>query len=79
MNLLAIEKKYQSKGLGKHFIQKTLKYLKKKHSVKFSHVSCEAPNIRALKFYKRNRFKLVGKKIRLFKNLFLLKRKVNEL
>jgi len=78
LNLLAIEKKYQSKGLGKHFIEKTLKYLQKS-GLRFSYVSCEAPNIRALKFYKQNNFKLVGKKIRLFKNLFLLKRKVNEL
>lgn len=78
LNLLAIKEEYQSKGLGKLLIEKTLKYLQKK-GLKFSYVSCEAPNTRALKFYKRNNFKLLGKKIRLFKNLFLLKRSINEL
>ena len=69
LNLLAIKEEYQSKGLGKLLIEKTLKYLQKK-GLKFSYVSCEAPNTRALKFYKRNNFKLLGKKLDYLKIFF---------
>ncbi len=77
LNLLAIKKEYQSKGLGKLLIEKSLKNLLSQ-GLKFNYVSCEAPTSRALKFYQRNKFILFGKKIRLFKNLFLLKKKINE-
>ena len=75
LNLLAIKSIHQSKGLGKILIEKTLKKLSNK-GLKFNYVSCEAPTRRALKFYKRNKFYLIGKKIRLFKNLYLLKKKI---
>ena len=69
LNLLAIKNVHQSKGLGKILIEKTLKKLSNK-GLNFNYVSCEAPTRRALKFY------LIGKKIRLFKNLYLLKKKI---
>ena len=72
---MAIKSIHQSKGLGKILIEKTLKKLSNK-GLKFNYVSCEAPTRRALKFYKRNKFYLIGKKIRLFKNLYLLKKKI---
>ena len=75
LNLLAIKSIHQSKGLGKILIEKTLKKLSNK-GLKFNYVSCEAPTRRALKFYKRKKFYLIGKKIRLFKNLYLLKKKI---
>ncbi len=75
LNLLAIKNVHQSKGLGKILIEKTLKKLSNK-GLNFNYVSCEAPTRRALKFYKRNKFDLIGKKIRLFKNLYLLKKKI---
>ncbi len=77
LNLLAIKKEYQSKGLGKILIKKSLKNLLSQ-GLKLNYISCEAPTSRALKFYRRNKFILLGKKIRLFKNLFLLKKKINE-
>ena len=77
LNLLAIKKEYQSKGLGKLLIKKSLKNLLSQ-GLKLNYISCEAPTSRALKFYQRNKFILLGKKIRLFKNLFLLKKKINE-
>ena len=74
LNLLAIKSEFQSKGLGKVFLDKSIKILSEK-GTKFKYISCEAPTIRAVEFYKKNNFKLLGKKIRLFNSLFLLKRK----
>ena len=74
LNLLAIKSEFQSKGLGKVFLDKSIKILSEKGN-KFKYISCEAPTIRAVEFYKKNNFKLLGKKIRLFNSLFLLKRK----
>lgn len=74
LNLLAIKSEFQSKGIGKAFLDKSIKILSGK-GIKFRYISCEAPTIRAVRFYKKNNFKLLGKKIRLFNNLFLLKKK----
>ena len=74
LNLLAIKSEFQSKGLGKAFLDKSIKILFEK-GIKFKYISCEAPTIRAVRFYKKNNFKLLGKKIRIFNSLFLLKRK----
>ena len=74
LNLLAIKSDYQSMGLGKILLNKSLKKLSTE-GIKFKYITCEAPTIRSLKFYKKNNFRLIGKKIRFFNNLFLLKRK----
>lgn len=60
--LLAIDKKYQSKGIGKIFLQKIfLKYKKRM-------ITVESNNKRTSKFYvDKLNFKYLGKKIRVFK------------
>ena len=78
LNLLAIKNEYQSMGIGKIFIEKTIKILLKRR-VKFKYISCEAPTKRVLKFYTKNKFKIIGKKIRIPNNLYLLKKKINVL
>ena len=78
LNLLAIKNEYQSMGIGKIFIEKTIQILLKRR-VKFKYISCEAPTKRVLKFYTKNKFKFIGKKIRIPNNLYLLKKKINVL
>ena len=78
LNLLAIKNEYQSMGIGKLFIEKTIQILLKRR-IKFKYVSCEAPTKRVLKFYTKNKFKIIGKKIRIPNSLYLLKKKINEL
>jgi len=73
LNLLALNKEYQSKGIGKFFLSKTLKIIR--NNYRFKILTCEAPNKRVLNFYlKKNKFILIGKKIRLFKNLYALEK-----
>ena len=75
LNLLAIDQKYQSQGLGNFFLQKTIKTIYKR-IFQFNSTTCEAPTLRALNFYlKKSNFKLIGKKIRIGQNLFVLKKK----
>ena len=73
LNLLALEKKFQSKGLGKFFLIKVLEMIRVDY--KFEILTCEAPNQKVLNFYlKKIKLKQVGKKIRLFKNLIVLEK-----
>ena len=73
LNLLALDKKFQSKGLGKFFLRKVLKMISIDY--KFEVLSCEAPNHKVLNFYlKKIKLKQVGKKIRLFENLIVLEK-----
>tara|TARA_B110001452_G_scaffold227042_1_gene201765 strand:- start:2832 stop:3473 length:642 start_codon:yes stop_codon:yes gene_type:complete len=79
LNLLAIDKKSQSMGLGVFFLKKTIKIVYNK-IYKFKFITCEAPTERALNFYRNKAgFRLLGKKIRINKNLFVLKKNINEL
>ena len=75
LNLLAIKNEYQSMGIGKLFIEKTIQILSKRR-VKFKYVSCEAPTKRVLKFYTKNKFKIIGKKIRIPKLMSVLIKKI---
>jgi hypothetical protein len=75
LNLLAIKNEYQSMGIGKFFIEKTIQILLKRR-VKFKYVSCEAPTKRVLKFYTKNKFKIIGKKIRIPKLMSVLIKKI---
>lgn len=61
LNLLAIDKNYQSKGLGKKFMNFIIKNLGKKDKI----LSCETDNIRSKNFYiKKLNFREIGKKVR---------------
>lgn len=54
LNLLAINRNFQSKGLGNIFLTKTIKIIYNK-ALKFNAISCEAPSIRAFKFYTKKK------------------------
>lgn len=76
LNLLAIKKKFQSRGIGKLFLTEILKKIKV--TKKISYLTCETYDSRALDFYiKKCNFKKIGIKIRFFKNLHVLKKKIN--
>ena len=71
LNLLAIHSEYQSKGIGKFFFENSIQIIYQNY-FKFNLITCEAPTIDACNFYeKKLDFKLIGKKIRLFKNFFV--------
>ena len=67
-SLMAFEKKFQSKGIGKAFCSYMFRDLQKKY--KFKTMIVEPYDERAIHFFK-NKFncKFLGKKIRFFKNL----------
>ena len=71
LNLLSINREYQSKGIGKIFFENSIKIIYQNY-YKFNLITCEAPTINASNFYeKKLNFKLIGKKIRLFNNFFV--------
>ena len=71
LNMLAVKKEFQSKGVGSFFLKNLISEVNKFNN--FEILSVESFDERAVNFYKRNfNFKLVGKKIRLFKNLHIL-------
>ena len=73
LNLLAIERKFQSQGIGKRFINKVIENLREKDD--FNLITVETNNERTADFYeKKLDFYYVGKKIRLFKNLKIFKK-----
>ena len=77
LNLLAINKKFQSNGFGKYFLNKVLKDIQK-NVFRFKCVTCEAPTPGSVNFYlKKNNFKYIGKKLRLTNNLTVLKKNIN--
>lgn len=77
LNLLAINKEFQSNGFGKYFLNKVLKDIQK-NIFRFKCVTCEAPTTGSVKFYlKKNNFKYIGKKLRLTNNLTVLKKNIN--
>jgi hypothetical protein len=73
LNLLAIDKKFQSKGIGKIFVLNILKDIKKKNNLET--ITVETFSKRAESFYKNKLdFHYVGKKLRFFKNLIVYKK-----
>lgn len=75
LNLLAIHKNYQSLGIGKKFLKFIFNDLKKNVKEKF--ISCETNSKRAKSFYlKKMKFNLIGKKIRILNNMFILIKKI---
>lgn len=72
LNLLAIKKQFQSTGIGKTFSQNIFKKIHQ-DLYKFDTISVEAPNMKSCNFYlNKLNFRLIGKKIRLFKFFFVL-------
>ena len=75
LNLLAIKKNYQSKGIGYYFL-KNLLYQKKKNNIS-SYITCETFNIDAIRFYvKKLKFKILGRKLRFTKKMTVLSLKI---
>ena len=71
LNLIAVDSKYQSKGVGSLFIQKIKSHYKELEGTKY--MICETYDQRAIKFYlDKCGFKLIGKKLRIPKNLHIL-------
>ena len=71
LNLIAVTKKLQSKGIGSLFLKKIIS--KYKEDKKINYTICETYDHRALKFYiDKCGFKIIGKKIRIPRNLFVL-------
>ncbi len=62
LNLLAIEKNHQSKGIGKRFLNYIMKKIKKDAQM----ITCETNNLRSNLFYKNKlNFRNIGIRIRL--------------
>lgn len=74
LNLLAIKNKYQSKGYGKYLIEYSVKKIRK--NIRINKIICEAPSQRVLKFYLKNNFYIIGKKIRLFRLFYILQKRI---
>ena len=73
LNLLAIDRKFQSKGIGKTFVLNILEDIKKNNNLET--VIVEIFNKRAQSFYENKlNFHYIGKKLRFFKNLIVYKK-----
>ena len=73
LNLLAINKNFQSKGIGKAFVLDILNDIKKKYN--FQTIIVETYDKRAASFYQNKlNFYYLGKKLRLFKNLYIYRK-----
>ena len=73
LNLLAIDRKFQSKGIGKAFVRNIFEDLKKNNSLEI--ITVETFNKRAQSFYENKlNFHYIGKKLRFFKNLIVYKK-----
>ena len=73
LNLLAIDRKFQSKGIGKVFVLNILEDIKKNNNLEI--ITVETFNKRAQSFYKNKlNFHYIGKKLRFFKNLNVYKK-----
>ena len=73
LNLLAIDRKFQSKGIGKEFVLNILEDIKKNNNLET--ITVESFNKRAQSFYKNKlNFHYIGKKLRFFKNLIVYKK-----
>ena len=74
LNLLAIERKYQSKGIGKKFLSYIINDIKNK---KEKFISCETNDERSNEFYKKKlRFKNIGNKFRFPKLMKIMIKKL---
>ena len=67
--MIVIKSSHQSKGVGTNFFLEILEDFKSE----MNSISLEADNLRSISFYeKKLDFKIIGKKIRLFKSQTIL-------
>ena len=72
LNLLAVKKNFQSKGIGTFFLKKVFKTIKDS-----KYITVESLDKRAYDFYcKKNKFLFLGEKYRIIKNLKILVKKL---
>ena len=75
LNLLAINVNFRSKGIGKEFMKKIFETFLDKN--KETYFTCETYSENAKNFYiKKLKFDGVGKKLRLFKSMYILIKKI---
>ena len=75
LNLLAIDRNFQSRGIGKSFVLNILEDIKKNNSLQT--ITVETFNKRAQSFYENKlNFSYIGKKLRFFKNLIVYEKKL---
>ena len=75
LNLLAVDRNFQLRGIGKAFVLNILEDIKKNNSLQT--ITVETFNKRAESFYKNKlNFHYIGKKLRFFKNLIVYKKKL---
>ena len=75
LNLIAVKEIFQSKGVGSYLIKNILDHFKDKSE--FEYITCETYRKRAINFYvKKCNFVILGKKLRIFKNLTILSYKI---
>jgi ribosomal protein S18 acetylase RimI-like enzyme len=75
LNMIGIESKFQSMGIGYFFLKKVISIITNKGDYKY--LSLETLNYRAENFYKRKfNFYYIGSKLRFFKNLKILIKKL---
>ena len=73
LNLLAIKKNYQSRGIGREFVLQILNNIKKNNN--FKGITVETLSKNAGSFYqKKLNFYYLGKKLRFFKNCNIFKK-----
>ena len=71
LNMIGIENKFQSMGIGYFFLKKVISIITYKGDYKY--ISLETLNYRAENFYKKKfNFYYIGPKLRFFKNLKIL-------
>ena len=74
LNLIAVERKHQSKGIGSLFLKKIISHYKEREKPNF--MTCETFDQKAVNFYiNRCGFKIIGKKLRIPRNLNILEYK----
>ncbi len=72
LNLLAVKKNFQSKGIGTFFLKKVFKTIKDS-----KYITVESLDKRAYDFYcKKHKFLFLGEKYRIIKNLKILVKKI---
>ena len=72
LNLLAVKKNFQSKGIGTYFLKRMFKKIKNS-----KYITVEALDKRAYNFYcKKHKFLFLAEKYRIIKNLKILVKKL---